>query len=578
MNNIDIMDEHRLSHVKALFDEARRMDAAARQEAETDFDYYHGRQWSDAELAEFRRRGQPAVTFNLVRAKVEALCGVEENTQTSPRAWPRTPADEAAASVATDTLRFVADINRFDKTRVDVLRDMLVGGSGAALIEVEAGGAGGRPDIRVRRLRWENFFHDPFSRESDFSDARYLGTAQWLDAGDLLALYGEAARDALEGAFSADDGFADRPRSAWADSRRRRVLAVEMYHREGGVWRHAVFTGGGLIRCGDSPSRDADGAPACPIEAVSAYIGRDNARYGVVRDMRSPQDEINRRRSRLLHMLHTRQMFRREGALTTRNPGELRQALSRPDGEVVLAANAVWGQDIGIIDNGVEAAGQGELLTEAKAFLDRLGPTPALVGRDGEETAASGRAVLARQQAGMAELATLFSAHNDWVLRVYRQVWARARQFWTAPMFVRVTDDVGAARFIRLNEPVVDADGVPLIDPVSGAPLQRTRLAETGVDLVVERAPFAATTQFEEFRTLAELAGRGVPVPPKLLILASSLSNKETLLRALEPPPAEPAPEVDALADAEIRRLKAEAAERLARAEKLLAEARKAAR
>ena len=583
----DLINEDLLSRVKNMFEEARQTLDNARRESEIDFDYFHGHQWTGEELAELRRRRQPILTFNLIRNKVESLCGVEENTLTSPKAWPRSPADENAAKVATDTLRYVSDINRFDKTRVDVLRDMLIGGSGAAMVEIERKGEDARPEIKIRRINWETFVYDPFSRNTDFSDSRYLGAAQWMDEADILALYGEKASDAVEGALFeaglgasvAGDGFEDRPNWAWGDAQRRRALVVELYHREGGLWHHTVFTGSGIIRSGLSVYLDADGIPACPIEAVSAYVNRENERYGVVRDMRSPQDEINHRRSKLLHLLNTRQTFRKEGAIASRDPQTMRRELNKPDGDVVIAKNATWGQDVGIIDTDRQSAGQSELLEEAKAFLDRLGPNMSLVGR--EETAnQSGRAILAQQQAGMAELATLFAAHNDWVLRIFRQIWARARQFWKAPMFIRVTDDLQSAQFIQINEPVFDEFGQPVINPQTGEPLIRNRLAEMGVDLVVDRAPFAVNLQIEEFRILADLAAAGVAIPPNVLIMASTLRNKQALLEALNPPtpppaPPQPDPITMQLGAAETARLQAEAAERMARADKLHAETQK---
>lgn len=537
-------DDGRFEKVKALFEEARRSSELARNEAEIDLDYYHGKQWSAAEQTELRRRRQPVITYNIVRTKIESICGVEEGSQTSAKAWPRTPADENAAEVATDTLRFVCDLNRFDKTRIDVLRDMLICGTGGVIVEVEE--KSGRYDIRLRKLRWETVIHDPFSREADFSDARYLGNAAWMDENDVVALYGEEARPAVEGALHAaglspDAGsLADRPDWNWADRRRRRVLVVELYYREDGGWRHCVFTGGGLIRDTVSAYRDADGVPDCPIELVSTYINRDNERYGMVRDMRSPQDEVNHRRSKLLHLLNTRQTFRREGSISSSDPQALRRELNKPDGDIILAKNAEWGRDIGIIETGAQMQGQAELLQEAKSFLDRLGPNAGLLGRGTEEQ--SGRAILAQQQAGLSELATIFSAHNDWILRVFRQIWARARQFWTAPMFIRVTDDLESPKFVAINEPMTDALGQPVIDPMTGMPMLRNRLAEMDVDLIVDRSVHVANVQAEEFRALVDLARSGVaPIPPQALIMASNLRNKQPLLdaieRAMQPPP-----------------------------------------
>ncbi len=64
-----------------------------------------------------------------------------------------------------------------------------------------------------------------------------------------------------------------------------------------------------------------------------------------------------------------------------------------------------------------------------------------------------GRALLARQQSGLIELGNLYGALEDWELRVYRQMWSRAKQFWKAPQWIRVTDDENAPKFVGLNMP-----------------------------------------------------------------------------------------------------------------------------
>src|SRR3546814_19342220 len=70
-----------------------------------------------------------------------------------------------------------------------------------------------------------------------------------------------------------------------------------------------IYTKGGfIIEPQDSPYLDDEGEPENPIKAVSLYIDRDNNRYGEVRAMIGPQDEINKRRSKALHLISQRQV------------------------------------------------------------------------------------------------------------------------------------------------------------------------------------------------------------------------------------------------------------------------------
>ena len=51
--------------------------------------------------------------------------------------------------------------------------------------------------------------------------------------------------------------------------------------------------------------------------------------------------------------------------------------------------------------------------------------------------------------------------------RVFRAMWARMRQFWTAEKWMRVTDDERNVKWVGLN---VDPDALPAADARSGRP------------------------------------------------------------------------------------------------------------
>ena len=85
-------------------------------------------------------RNQPALTFNHIKPAVNAIIGIVERGRTDPKAWGRTPSDQDAAEVATDGLRYVADVSRFNVKRRDALKDFLVWGYCAAVQEVDEDG------------------------------------------------------------------------------------------------------------------------------------------------------------------------------------------------------------------------------------------------------------------------------------------------------------------------------------------------------------------------------------------------------------------------------------------------------
>ena len=120
----------------------------------------------------------------------------------------------------------------------------------------------------------------------------------------------------------------------WADYKRRRVRVCEHYYRDGEGWKFCIFTKGGFVVAPQaSPYLGEDDQPECPIKAVSLYVDRDNNRYGEVRTMIGPQDEINKRRSKALHLINQRQV--RVSPAVANDPNEVRKELARPDGVFV---------------------------------------------------------------------------------------------------------------------------------------------------------------------------------------------------------------------------------------------------
>ena len=189
-----------------------------------------------------------------------------------------------------------------------------------------------------------------------------------------------------------------------------------------------------------------------------------------------------------------------------------------------------------------------------------MGPNASLQGKQKQEL--SGRALLVQQQAGMAELGRLVDARRHWDLAVYRAVWHRIRQFWTAERWVRVTDTEGNLKFVGLNRPVraleasavefealaASIPGLPgeeqeqafgMLLETAGLPgFQRVvgtenNVAALDIDIILDQGPDTITVQQEQFDQLVKLPQAGVPVPADVIIEASSLPNKRQILDRL---------------------------------------------
>lgn len=658
-----------LEKLKRFWREWVDVYGAARDQSFRDQEYYDGDvkgtgwgQWTQDELRKLCARDQPPTTRNHVARKVHAICGVEQRGRAEPRAFPRTPKDQKAAEVATDSLRFAKERARLNITSQLGLLDLTIAGYCGSEIE------GAKDALSESHIEWRDIAFDPRSRKHDFSDARWLATGKWLDA-DVAkenyagpepqqpkippqpedpSLYQEWALMAQamikqyqadlkrwqkiiddidltseggRGSDIAENEYDDHPLEHFGDAQRKRIFVVDMWHKDPKHgWYRCVFTGQGKLFSEPATLVEQDEwgrkVKVPPLKFQSLFVSKDGWRYGVVRGMRSPQDEVNFRLSKALHWLMVNQLIVEMGALSDGDIDKARREAARPDG--VITVNNVQGIKI---ERGLQvAAALAQMQADAEAFLETYGPNPQLQGEQGRAT--SGRAVLALQQAGLGQLGPIFDRFHDWEDRRYRSYWYRIQQFWTGPMYVRVTDDKNAAKFAAVNgAPILDERGQPkrrqmpamggmpgmggpqggmgpMLSPNvmmqpggsdmgSPKPMERIggnggppidpsefetgpMLAELDMDIIIDRAPEAATLQAEQFEELSKLAGTGIfaGIPPldvaRMVIAASALPNKTELLDMVDQIKSKPQ-EPNQMQMAELKEL-------LAKIEKLIAE------
>lgn len=562
------------------FETAEQASQTGRMEAEQARDYYDGKQLSEAERKALRKRKQPEIVINRIKRKIDYLRGLERQGRTDPKAYARTEQHTQDAEAVTDALRYVSADQSIDIKRSYVFEHMLIEGFGG--VEVTAQQTKGGIDPKISLIAWDRLFFDPHSCALDFSDARYLGFVTWMDADDAKARWPDKA-DIIDATMSkststASETYDDKPRwSYWADTSRKRIRVVTMYYLGDG-WQRCEFTlSGHLTDPAPSPFVDDEGKPECALILQAAYRDRDNDPYGIVRDMIGPQDEVNKRRSKALHLLSSRQV--RVSGAAGMKAEEVKQELAKPDGVLIGEAG-----DVEILPTGDMTAGHFQLMQEAKNEIDLLGPNATMQGKSGQDQ--SGRAILALQQGGMVEMAPLMDGLRHFTIRLYRQVWNRIRQYWQEERWVRVTDDDRNVRFVALNttqgalnlrklDEALKAGQVDeataqqyaqqiQMDPRSQEPANA--VAELDVDIDIDEVNETPSLQIEQFEQLVGMAQAGMPIPPEVIIEASSLRNKDKLLKMLEEAKtaqAQPDPQQELMmrdAEAQVAKTEAEAA------------------
>jgi len=549
-----------LGRLIRYFEDAELASTDARQDAERCRDMVTGKQWTTEEAAILRRRGQPVVWNNVIARKIALLNGMERRGRSDPKAFPRTPVDDTRADAATQALRYIADENRYDVVRSSVYDNMLVEGFGGCEVIVEQDVAGTGYDVVINHVPWERIFYDPHSQHPGFTDAHYLGVVIWKDRDDLLDDY-PGCEDVLAATFEASrsDTYDDKPQAHWSDNQRRRARIVQINWKRRKDWWTATFTKGGFLEGPDkSPYQDRHGNATCPLILRSAMVDRDNNRYGVVRDMVPLQESINKRESKLLHSLSVNQLILEDGAVA--DVDKARREAAKPDGVIVVNR----GFEFKIQKDQAEIAGQFQLLQYAVAQMNVTGPNAAMAGKDPREQ--SGRAIIAQQAGGQVENEPIADALRQHTHKVYEAAWMRVRQFWQNEKWIRVTDNDKNVQFVGLNHPVTIADLLEKLDRSAPLPQQLQALppddaqavmfglklqpgdprlqmtirvendiGDMDVDITVEEGPDNPTMAAEQFQQIMQLPPQILmQFPPEFIIRASSLRDKDQLVKMLE--------------------------------------------
>lgn len=548
---VDAQADDNLARYVRYYEDAEEASHQAREKAERDRDYVDNKQLTDEEVQKLQKRGQPPIVLNVIRDRAGFLAGMEKKQRRDPKAYPRNnPDDVHAAEAFTDGMRYVIERADYQTRRSQAWRNITIEGfGGLELAAVRKEGAA--TEITINRIPWDRIFYDPHCSEPDFSDARYLGQVMWMD-------YDEAVTRAVSGGQVDEDRakeifdttlsqaparsrtYDDKPKwTVWADAKRKRVRIVMMWHKEADGWHYCEFTKSGKLAESAQPYVDQDGDSYCPWILESANVDRDNNRYGEVRHLIDPQDEINKRRSKGLHLLSVNGVIADEGAVDDVNAA--RRELAKPD--FWITKNT--GTNLEIVKGTELAAGQAALGAEAMAYVQQAGPNGALMGKGVQDQ--SGKAIEAQQAGGLVQQSDLMDTLRRLDLRVFTVVASMMKQEWDGPMWIRVTDDDDSPRWVGLNETMwedpasgqsapestwkahFEQGGNPgdpdqihrlqrAVDPNTGQPALNNHVASLDMDIIVSDAPDTINLDGDNYQAFLQLMG--LKLPPAQLKLA----------------------------------------------------------
>jgi len=558
----DDKTDQRLRKIQSWWAYARAIQDSARAECLRDHEFYDGDQWKEEDKEEIEARGQVAIVFNRVKPTADWVLGSERKNRIDHKVLPRTDEDSKGAEIKTQLLKYLSDVNNMPNERSQAFKDGII--SGLGWVEVGVCDDVTREPIFIDYEDWRNIWYDPLSVRTDIRDARFLIRRKRVDldvacamfpdhAGGLRIMttsassqhdyYGEAENNEdtdLEAQIelAGDDGtYRSRSRvelvECWYKTpakveiivgedqdlgtlRGQRYRPEDPSHKElidsgyASVTnamrmevRCMIFSGSIVLQDIESPYNH-DKLPFVPLWGYRKK--KDNTQYGIIRNLRDVQDDLNKRRSKALFILSTNQVIADDDAVEDWD--ELAEEVSRPDGIIRKrkGSELTLNNDRGLAQEHVELMSQDAEYIEATG-----GVTDEQMGR--ETNATSGKAIEARKEQGNIVNSELFDN-----LRVATQLLGEillslVEQYYTDQKIFRITNEKNQPEFVEING--VDPEGESLND-----------ITSTKADFMVDSSAWTASVRQATFETLMELSTRLDPqIAMNLLDLIIDMSD-----------------------------------------------------
>lgn len=519
--------------------------------AQKDFEFREGLQWTSTEKIELKDRGQPDIVENEILPIINRLIGQYKQMKTKIVFRGRNMMqDEPTANLLSDLMLYVQQNAAYEYEEEATFDDGVTSGLGVLEIKVEFDDMM-QPSIVIKAEDCLGVFPDPYSKRYDWSDANWVCRTKWVTPSDAKSLYPNKNFNHLIGnsiSLAQLLGIESLKNENYVDDQNNRIRLIEVWYKEkenkviaiGGqegvidvtTWskkkrkelkdfgyeiveklvpkiKMGVFCADMLCEFQDSPY-DHKYFPFVPYYV---YRKKSGEAYSIVRSLIDPQTEINKRRSKALHFLNTNQLVIQEGAV--RDEEETRKEASKPDG-LIKVRNI---EQIKIEKNLELAASQFQMLGESKDALRRISGIPAEM-ETGQLRSGLG---VARKQAYQDMVITpIFDNLRRTRLQVGKICLELIKQYFTDENIYYITDSDNENKPIHWQKNIIDS-------------------VKSGVyDIIVEEAPATATVQQEEFNAMAEML-KSFNLPPDismailpLMLQLSSMKNKDKILAKLD--------------------------------------------
>ena len=553
-------------------------------EATTFDNYYHGNQWTEQELANLGDK--PALTINISKKTVNAIYGNYSNSRVDFQFKASKDSTFEQAMAITGVVDNILENNNYQMRESFMFMDGVIKDRGylEVLVDFNHNLLG---EVQIRHKDPRDVVLDPEAKEYDPETWSQIFDIGWYSINQIEALYGKSKADQVKFYAENDTGLGsesirfgatsdhDGPTSGYAgppdkDAKRvRAVRVIKRQHRKLGTVRQ--FVDPYTLDVSDIPESWTDERVeeiAAQYQLMVRKVTKERIRWtvsadrvilfddwspynrftiipyfpyftagrpsGVMRDLISPQDQLNKAESQELHVVNTTAnsgYMVEAGSLVNMTPEELEERGAQT-GLVVVYGK---GRNVPVkIQPNQIPTGMDRISSKAAQYLIDIPGAATLVGQM-PSAEVSGVTLERTQSQAILGLAPVMD-NLKWTRHFLAlNLLDCVQSFYTEYRMLRVTD---------LRDPEQPQYDLEINSDV----LNNVTLGK--YDVVVSTAPARDTAQDAQFAQAFQMREAGILIPDYHVILSSNLHNKRQIaeetkrLQGL----AEPSPEEAQLA------------------------------
>jgi hypothetical protein len=587
-------------------------------------EYYRGDQWDPDDAAMLENEGRPALTINTILPTINTILGEQSTRRADVQFKPRRGGDEEVAHTLTKLYLQISDNNKLDWVEQQVFADgLIMDGRGYFDVRMDFSDHV-EGEIRITAKDPLDILIDPDAKDADPKTWNEVFESKWMTLDEIEELYGKDKADRL--LFVAENGMSFGPDSVEyqetrfgdtetnddyfgagvpGDEEYRNVKAlrvVERQHKK--ISRAAFFVDpdtGDQRQAPDewSEAKNKKFAKQYNLTLISKVIRkvrwtvtcdkvvlhddwspynqftvvpffcyfRRGRPFGAIRNLLSPQEQLNKIASQELHIVNTTAnsgWMVESGSLVGMTADDLEEHGAETGLVLEYARGTTPPQKIGAnqIPTGLDRIAQ-----KAAANIQTIsGINDSMLGTDSAEV--SGIAIQAKQNRGAIMIQVPLDNLAKTRQYLAEKVLNLIQTFYTEERVVQVTNEDDP---MQPREPMLLNAMTPEGDIINNLTIGE-------YDVIVTSAPARDSFDETQFAEALSLRQAGVAIPDDAIVSYSHLLKKEELAKRIrvltgqEPPSPEQAQAMQAQQQLAMQNLQLETMKLQAEVEKIQSE------